>query len=90
MVRQCLISASLLISTALQAEIPVQGVDPLKLEADWAGSEIVGGLMYSSANCRDDFYASGVQSEFNYSNESGITDDGRIATLRIGRWLYEP
>jgi hypothetical protein len=80
----------LVLTTNLQADLPVAGVDPLKLEADFSGSKILDDLLFASANCRDDFFACGNQSEFIFQDQTGITDDGRTATLWAGRWFSEP
>jgi len=88
--KQLFLIALLITTTIARAGLPVQGVDPLKLEADFAGTEILDGFSFASTNCREDYFACGSQSEFINLNETGLTNDGRIATLWVGRWFFEP
>jgi len=57
MLKQLFLIALLITTTIARAGLPVQGVDPLKLEADFTGTEILEWFSFASTNCREDYFA---------------------------------
>ena len=90
MLKQLFLLALLSMALNSQADFPVKGLDPLNLQANFAGVEILNELSFASANCRENYFPCGDWSEFVNLDQTGITNDGRTATLSISRWFYEP